>query len=382
MILVINSGSSSLKFQLFDAQGQPSSGKGLIERLGTPSAHLRFETHDGSISGQSLPEAFDALKACLPLDAIRAVGHRVVHGGEAFRQATRITPALMDTLESLARLAPLHNPANILGIQSAQSIFPELPMVAVFDTAFHADLPPKAYLYALPKELYTDHGIRRYGFHGTSHEYVSQEAARHLGKPLDGLKMITLHLGNGASAAAILGGKSVDTSMGYTPLEGLVMGTRSGDVDPGIVLWMVETFGLEETRKQFNQKSGLLGLSGCSHDLRDLHKAASEGDMWADRALEVMAYRIRKTIGSYSAAMNGLDAIVVTGGAGENDALLREAIFSEMAFLGIEIDSVRNAKGETQISSDLSKVHICVIPTDEERMIALKTVDVLNRQPT
>ncbi|WP_161882087.1 acetate/propionate family kinase [Deinococcus alpinitundrae] len=354
-VLVTNAGSSSLKYQLLDGPEKLLSG--LVERIGEPGGD---------------PDHASALRrvlAELPPDVtVQAVGHRVVHGGEAFREATLITLEVLEIIAALADLAPLHNPPAVQGIRAALVALPGVPNVAVFDTAFHATLPPHAYLYALPYALYTKEGIRRYGFHGTSHAYVSRRAEALLGG-VD--KLVTLHLGNGASAAAVLRGVSIDTSMGLTPLEGLVMGTRSGDLDPGAVLRLGEIYGLEETSRLLNKDSGLKGLSGVSNDLRDVRAAATER---ARLALSVMTYRLIKQIGAYAAALNGLDALVFTGGAGENDAQLRADVIAGLGFLGFELDPAANAVrgGERRITRAGSKPAL-VIPTDEEGEIARQT---------
>jgi acetate kinase len=372
MILVINCGSSSLKFQVV---GENSPVKGLIERIGSSEATLTLNGQKSNIAALDHFHAFQAILPHLPTHQITAVGHRVVHGGEKFSSAVQITPELLATLEELSPLAPLHNPANLQGIKAALEVLPNLPMVAVFDTAFHSSLPPKAYLYALPKALYLEQHIRRYGFHGTSHQYVSAVALERLGRPAHS-KIISLHLGNGASACAILDGKSCDTSMGFTPLEGLVMGTRCGDLDPSIVLWLVEHYGLERSTQILNKESGLLGLSGVSNDIRDLRKS---NEPWAKHALEVMTYRLTKQIGSYAAALGGLDALIFTGGAGENDALLRAETLRGLEFLGLELDETKNnTQGEIEISKQGARAKILVIPTDEEGMIAQATLEVLS----
>ncbi len=359
-VLVINAGSSSLKYQLLGGSEKLLSG--LIERIGEPGGD---------------PDHASALKRVLmelpPDVTVQAIGHRVVHGGEAFRAATPITPEVLDIIAALADLAPLHNPPAVQGIRAALAALPDAANVAVFDTAFHATLPPHAYLYALPYDLYSKEGLRRYGFHGTSHAYVSRRALDLLGRQAH--KLVTLHLGNGASAAAVLDGVSVDTSMGLTPLEGLVMGTRSGDLDPGAVLRLGELYGLEETARLLNKESGLKGLSGVSNDLRDV-RAAGTGR--AELALAVMTYRLIKQIGAYAAALNGLDALVFTGGAGENDAQLRADVLGGLAFLGFELDPAANAErgGERRITTPHSKPAL-VIPTDEEGEIARQTRAVL-----
>jgi acetate kinase len=372
MILVINCGSSSLKFQVV---GENSSVKGLIERIGSSEATLTLNGAKSNIAALDHFQAFQSILPFLPIPQITAVGHRVVHGGEKFSSAVLITPELLTTLEELSPLAPLHNPANLQGIKAALEVLPNLPMVAVFDTAFHSSLPPKAYLYALPNTMYQDHQIRRYGFHGTSHQYVSAQAAELLNTPLERLKIISLHLGNGASACAIQNGQSVDTSMGFTPLEGLVMGTRSGDLDPSIVLWLVEHYGLARTTQMLNKESGLLGLSGVSNDIRDLRKS---NEPWAKHALEVMTYRLTKQIGSYAAALGGVDVLIFTGGAGENDVVLRSETLRGLEFLGLELDETKNnTRGQIEISKQAARAKILVIPTDEEGMIAKATLEVL-----
>ncbi len=373
MILVINCGSSSLKFQVV---GDTIDLKGLIERIGSSEATLTLNGTKSNIAALDHRQAFASILPYLPIDQITAVGHRVVHGGEKFSSAVQITPKLLATLEELSPLAPLHNPANLQGIQAALEVLPNLPMVAVFDTAFHSSLPPKAYLYALPQALYQTQHIRRYGFHGTSHQYVSAVALERLGRPAHS-KIISLHLGNGASACAILDGRSCDTSMGFTPLEGLVMGTRSGDLDPSIVLWLVQHYGLERTTQMLNFESGLLGLSGLSNDIRDLRGSDTP---WAKHALEVMTYRLTKQIGSYAAALGGLDALIFTGGAGENDAVLRAETLRGLEFLGLELDEAKNStRGQIEISKQGARAKILVIPTDEEGMIARITQSALER---
>ncbi len=360
-VLVLNAGSSSLKYQLLGEEGRVYAG-GLTQRIGEVGA---------------VPDHASALRRVLselPEDvAVMAVGHRVVHGGERFTQATRITPEVLEAVAELAALAPLHNPPAVQGIEAALASLPGVPNVAVFDTAFHATLPPQAYLYAVPYPLYAESGLRRYGFHGTSHAYVSRRAAELLGSAE---KLVTLHLGNGASAAAVLRGQSVDTSMGLTPLEGLVMGTRSGDLDPGAVLWLAEKFGVEETSRLLNRQSGLQGLSGVSNDLRDVRQAHTERSALA---LMVMTYRLIKQVGAYAAAMNGLDALVFTGGVGENDAQLRADVLGGLTFLGFELDAAANLQrsGERRVTTPQSKPAL-VIPTDEEGEIARQVRAVLS----
>jgi acetate kinase len=373
-VLVINCGSSSLKYALYDTKTRVATVKGLVERIGTPEAVLK---RGGEAQGVNAPDHTAALEMISRLEdfsALDAIGHRVVHGGTAFTTPTIVNESVLQALEDNVGLAPLHNPPNLAGIRAAQRQLPGKPNVGVFDTGFHATLPERAYRYAIPRELGTQY--RRYGFHGTSHGFVALEAARFLGQPLEALKVITLHLGNGASACAVLDGRSVDTTMGFTPLEGLVMGTRSGDVDAGLVLHLARRIGVSETDALLNKQSGLLGLSGSS-DLRDVWNAADHGDEDARVALEVTAYRIRKTIGAYTAAMNGTDAIVFTAGAGENDARLRALVLEELDFLGVMLDAPANARGDTRISTADSRVSTLVIPTNEELAIALETARVL-----
>jgi acetate kinase len=315
---------------------------------------------------------------------IDAVGHRVVHGGETFSGSVLITAEVMKALQDNIELAPLHNPPNIKGIQATQGHLPNIPQVAVFDTAFHSQMPSKAYLYGIPYELYKKHKIRRYGFHGTSHLYVANRAAEMLGKPINKLKIITAHLGNGCSIAAVDFGKSVDTSMGFTPLEGLLMGTRSGDMDPWVILYIMgkEGLTLAEANTLLNKHSGLLGISGESSDMREIEQAVSEGNKKAKNAFDVFTYRIKKYIGAYTAAMGGLDALVFTGGIGENSDLVRKDVCANMEFLGIKINDEMNSnvKGETDISSADSKVKVLRIPTNEELVIALDTEKIVNEQ--
>ncbi len=375
-ILVVNAGSSSLKVKLL-----PQDHTFLVERIGgAASAKTSLE---GEVDTDSITDAESALKACLEvlrrevdLDTITAVGHRVVHGGERYTETTRLTKEVIADLETLSPLAPLHNPANLAGIRAAISLLPGAVHVAVFDTAFHSTLPPHAYLYGLPRSAY-EKGVRRYGFHGTSHDFVTRRAAEVLSKPRDTLKLISLHLGNGASAAAVKYGASVDTTMGMTPLAGLLMGTRSGDVDPGALLYLLEQgTSAEELDTLLNKKSGLLGLSGVSNDMRDVHAAIEKGNAEAKEAFDVFCYRIRKTVGAYAAAMEGLDAVVFTGGIGENDAKVRARSVAGLEFLGLELDPQRNARSEGTISTPNSSVHLLVVPTDEERMIAEATLSV------
>ena len=392
-ILVLNCGSSSLKYQLIDMSNEEVLCVGLVERIGIEGSILKQEK-DGVegklIVEQPMKNHQDAIK--LVLDAVvdaqyggvkdikevEAVGHRVVHGGEKFAGSVLITDEVKAALEECIELAPLHNPANIMGIEACEAILPGVPMVGVFDTAFHQTMPKKSYLYGLPHELYTKYGVRRYGFHGTSHKYVSQRAAAMLGKNIEDIKLITCHLGNGASIAAVDGGKCVDTSMGFTPLEGLIMGTRCGDIDAAILPFLMEKEGLDAKGLSdlMNKKSGVYGMTGISSDFRDIEGAAANGDEKAQVALDAYAQRVKKYIGAYAAEMNGVDAVVFTAGVGENGIDMRKAIASNMEFLGMNFDEEANkVRGkETVISTADSKVKILLIPTNEELMIARDTV--------
>ena len=374
-VLVVNAGSSSLKVKLL-----PQGHTFLVERIGG-EASVRTSL-PGDVKTETITDAESALRACLDvlaetldLTTITAAGHRVVHGGERYTEATKLTQEVIAGLEDLAPLAPLHNPANVAGIRAAMSLLPDAAHVAVFDTAFHSTLPPHAYLYGLPRATYKE-GVRRYGFHGTSHDFVTRRAAEVLGKPREDLKLVSLHLGNGASAAAVKYGASVDTTMGMTPLAGLLMGTRSGDVDPGALLYLLEQgMSAEELGTLLNKESGLLGLSSLSNDMRDIHAAIKEGNRQAEEALAVFCYRIRKTLGAYAAAMEGLDAAIFTGGIGENDAEVRSRSVAGLEFLGLSLEPEKNAQNERTINTPQSKP-VLVIPTDEERMIAEATLSV------
>ncbi len=397
-VLVLNCGSSSIKYQFFDTEKKDVLAKGLVERIGMSSAvltHVPLGKEKIKIVGEILDHsiAIEYVIAVLlspnhgvikDKKEIDAVGHRVVHGGETFSGSVLITAEVMKALQDNIELAPLHNPPNIKGIQATQGHLPNIPQVAVFDTAFHSQMPSKAYLYGIPYELYKKHKIRRYGFHGTSHLYVANRAAEMLGKPINKLKIITAHLGNGCSIAAVDFGKSVDTSMGFTPLEGLLMGTRSGDMDPWVILYIMgkEGLTLAEANTLLNKHSGLLGISGESSDMREIEQAVSEGNKKAKNAFDVFTYRIKKYIGAYTAAMGGLDALVFTGGIGENSDLVRKDVCANMEFLGIKINDEMNSnvKGETDISSADSKVKVLRIPTNEELVIALDTEKIVNEQ--
>ena len=390
-VLVVNCGSSSLKYQLFDMTDESVLAKGLVERIGIEGSILNHQptgkakvplTADIKNHTIAIKMVLDALTdpehgVVADINEIDAIGHRVVHGAEKFSDSVLITPAVMAALEEFVELAPLHNPPNISGINACADILPNVPQVGVFDTAFHQTMPQYAFLYGIPYEAYKKYGVRRYGFHGTSHKFVSQRAAELVGDHMTNLRIITCHLGNGASISAVKNGKSIDTSMGFTPLQGLVMGTRCGDIDPAIPAYLMKKMNLspDEIDSYLNKKSGVLGISGLSSDFRDLDDAADKGNERAQLAIDVFAYTVRKYIGSYAAAMGGVDAIVFTAGLGENSARMRDQICNGLEFLGTRIDPVKNAvRGKEQvISVDGSKVKILVIPTNEELMIARDT---------
>ncbi len=390
-ILVINAGSSSLKYQLIDTADNRVIAKGLCERIGIENSKLTYKPSgkEGFELVQNMKDHTDAIKLVLDalvdpvhgviadMNEIDAVGHRVVHGGEKFAESVLLTDEVIETIESLNDLAPLHNPANLMGIRACKAIMPNTPMVGVFDTAFHQTMPPESYIYALPYEYYEKYGVRRYGFHGTSHKYVSFRASQMLNVKPEELKIITCHLGNGASVSAVKYGHVVDTSMGLTPLEGLVMGTRAGDIDPAILKFIADKEGitLDEVDTILNKKSGMLGISGVSSDFRDVEAAAEDGNERAALALKVFAHRVRFYIGAYIAEMNGVDAIVFTAGVGENDYFMRELICENLGNLGIRLDVVKNkVRGvERIISTDDSPVKILLIPTNEELAIAKDT---------
>ena len=390
-VLVINAGSSSLKYQLLDTDNQEVLAKGLCERIGIDGKFTYKAPGKNTIDAVdvAMPTHSEAIQAVLnalvdadngviaSMSEIEAVGHRVVHGGETFASSVKIDDTVMAALEECIPLAPLHNPANITGIKACQACMPGVPMVAVFDTAFHQTMPPVAYTYALPYEYYENDKVRRYGFHGTSHKYVAQRAAAMLGKDASELKLISCHLGNGSSVTAIDGGKSVDTSMGFTPLAGLPMGTRSGDLDAGILEYLMGKYdmGIKEMVSILNKKSGVQGVSGVSSDFRDLENAFKEGNERAGLAVDMFNYGVKKLIGSYAAAMGGVDAVIFTAGVGENSASQRLAIASGLEFMGIKMDAeANNVRGkETVISTADSKVKVLLIPTNEELMIALDT---------
>ena len=397
-ILVINCGSSSLKFQLIDMTTEAVQAKGLCERIGIDGSRIVYTPAGGEKMTIESPmpthtEAIKLVLDCLTnaeygviksLKEINAVGHRVVHGGEKFASSTIITDEVIKVIEECNELAPLHNPANLIGINVCRELMPGVPMVGVFDTAFHQTMPKKAYLYGLPIKAYTDYKIRRYGFHGTSHSFVSKRVAEFLGKPVENLKTIVCHLGNGASICAVDGGKSVDTSMGFTPLAGLVMGTRSGDIDPAILEYYANKEGLtlSEVTTVLNKKSGMEGLTGGKSDFRDLEEGYEAGDQACVDAIEVFCYNVARFVGAYAASLNGVDVIAFTAGIGENSGFVRGKICEYLGYLGITIDAEQNSKrGEDIIiSTPDSKVTVCVIPTNEELMIARDTKALVEAQ--
>ena len=393
-ILVINCGSSSLKYQLIDMQGEKVLCKGLCERIGMESSMITHEANGNKATTPAIfpthTEAFAEVvkkmttgdgKVIDDVSEINAIGHRVVHGGEKFQASCLITPEVIETLRELSPLAPLHNPAGILGIEAAKKVFGDIPNVAVFDTAFHSTMPPKAFMYAIPYEYYEKYGVRRYGFHGTSHKYVASRAADMLGKPIESLKLISCHLGNGSSVTAVDGGKSVETSMGFTPLAGLPMGTRAGDIDAGILEYLMNKYGysIGEMLNILNKKSGMEGISGVSSDFRDLEEGAEKGNGRCALAREKFAYEVKKLIGAYAAVMGGVDAIIFTAGVGENDALERMQIASGLEYMGVKMDEdANNVRGEERvISATDSKVKVLLIPTNEELMIAMDTASLV-----
>ena len=390
-VLVINCGSSSLKFQLINSESEAVLAKGLCERIGI-DGRLTYQPAGGekNVSEKAMPTHTEAIQFVIDaltdadtgvvksLDEIGAVGHRVVHGGEKFAKSVVVTPEVKAAIAECNDLAPLHNPANLIGIEACESLMPGTPQVVVFDTAFHQTMPEKAYMYGLPYEYYEKYKVRRYGFHGTSHSFVSKRVAEIVGKPYNATKTIVCHLGNGASVSAVLNGESVDTSMGLTPLEGLVMGTRSGDIDPAIMEFIAkkENLDIAGIMNVLNKKSGVEDVSGVSSDFRDLEAAAKAGNKRAELAIDVFAYRVAKYVGAYTAAMNGVDNIVFTAGIGENCALVRTKVCSYLGYLGITIDEEANGKRgeEIVISTPDSKVKVLVVPTNEELAIARETV--------
>ncbi len=392
-VLVLNCGSSSIKYQFIDTGDQKALAKGVVERIGMTGAVLTHKRHDGDeikVVGEILDHTA-AIEYVLGVllsknhgviddkSDIEAVGHRVVHGGESFSGSVLITDEVIQVLQDNIELAPLHNPPNLKGIQAVKRVLPDTPQCGVFDTSFHVQMPPKAYLYGIPYELYKKYKIRRYGFHGTSHRYVSKKAVKLLNKNLNELKIITAHLGNGCSMAAISGGKSIDTTMGFTPLEGLLMGTRSGDIDPSIILYIMgkEGLSLHEAATLLNKHSGLIGISGESSDMREIITSMKNDQKRSRYAFEIFCYRIKKYIGAYAAAMGGVDALVFTGGIGENSSEIREEVCTGLEFLGIELDQQRNKDKTELISKDTSKVSVFRIPTNEELVIAMDTVEIV-----
>ncbi|MDM0926938.1 acetate kinase [Clostridium perfringens] len=396
-ILIINCGSSSLKYKLIDMANEKDIIEGIIERIGLDQSRLvqKNELREKYILEKEIKDHKEAIDIVLntlvdskvgvieSIDEITAVGHRVVHGGERYSSSIIINEEVIKYLEECSKLAPLHNPANIIGIRACQSLMPNKEMVAVFDTAFHGTLPEKAYIYAIDYALYKDHKIRKYGFHGTSHKYVSHKVAETMGKDIKDLKIITCHLGNGASISAIKGGECIDTTMGFTPLAGIPMGTRSGNIDPSIIPFLVQECGytIEEVSESLNKKSGVLGISGVSSDFRDIEDAASNGDKRAQLALDIFHYRIRAEIGSFIVNMGGVDVIVFTAGVGENSPETREECLKDLEFLGLTLDKEKNkVRGKlAEISQADSKIKAYVVPTNEELMIAKETVELISK---
>lgn len=394
-ILVLNCGSSSVKYKLIDSNDKKVLAEGGVEKIGLPDSFLKFKRPDGSKETivVDMPDAKEAVKNVLKVltdpkdgviksfDEIDAVGHRVVHGMEKFNKSVLITPEVIEKVKECYAVAPLHNPANITGIEAVTEILPNVPQVGVFDTAFHQTMPAKAYMYALPYSDYEKFGVRRYGFHGTSHRYVSRRACEFLGLDYEKQRIITCHIGNGASITAIEDGKSIDTSMGLTPTEGLMMGTRVGDVDPGALIYLMQQLNLDADglSKHINKESGVLGIFGSSSDMRDIEDGIAKGDERARLAMDMYEYRILKYIGAYTAVLGGVDVIVFTGGVGENQLGTREVICKKLAYLGITFDAEANkSRGkEVEISGKDSKVHVVVIPTDEEMMIAQDTAAIV-----
>jgi acetate kinase len=391
-VLVLNCGSSSIKYQFIDTNTTKALAKGQVERIGMSGAVLSHHRHDGDeikIAGEILDHTI-AIEYVLGVmlsknhgviedkKDIEAVGHRVVHGGETFSGSVLITDEVINVLQDNIELAPLHNPPNLKGIQACKRILAGTPQVGVFDTAFHLNMPPKAFLYGIPYELYKKHKIRKYGFHGTSHLFVSNQAAEMLGKDIKDLKIVTAHLGNGCSMAAVSNGHSVDTTMGFTPLEGLIMGTRSGDLDPSLILYIMgkEGLSINEANTLLNKHSGLAGISGESSDMREIIAAMKDDHKRAKYAFEIFCYRIKKYLGSYAAAMGGLDAFVFTGGIGENSPEVREEVCKDLGFLGIELDNEKNKNREVEISAKKSRVKVFRIPTNEELVIAMDTREI------
>lgn len=397
-VLVINTGSSSLKYQLIDMDNEKVMAKGNCERIGIDGSKITHKPvgKDSVEKVTPMKDHSDAIALVLnaltdaehgviaDMSEISAVGHRVVHGGEDFACSVIIDDKVKETLKKCCDLAPLHNPANLMGIAACEKAMPGVPMVAVFDTAFHQTMPPKAYIYGIPYHYYQDYKIRKYGFHGTSHNYVSHRVAELMNKPIEELKIITFHLGNGSSVCAIKNGKSIETSMGFTPLSGVLMGTRSGLLDPAIVTYIMEkeNLSVKEMNEILNKESGVYGISGVSSDFRDIEKAAAEGNERAQLALDMFEYGVRRYLGWYACEMEGVDAIAFAGGVGENNAALRESLLKNQEFMGIKVDPVKNAvRGvETEITGEGSKVRVFVIPTDEELTIARDTKRLLEER--
>ncbi len=396
-VLVINSGSSSLKFQVIEMPQERVLAKGMVERLGEPQSEIHYQKGETSVSREAaFKDHAEGLKAVIALltdealgiiqklEDIQVVSHRVVHGGDAYDAPAKIDPTVLSSIKNLSALAPLHNPANAKGIEISQSLFPAATQVAVFDTAFHQTIPEKAYTYAIPKTITEQHRIRAYGFHGTSHKYVSEKAITHLGKANS--KIITMHLGNGCSITAVKNGKSVEHSLGFGPSNGLIMGTRSGDIDQSVIFFLMDTLGMDsrEINTMLQKKSGLLGLTGHS-DLRDIQKQAEQGDNDCQLALQMMAYRIKKYIGGYSTVLNGLDALVFTAGIGENSSVLRQMVCTDMDYFGIQLDATKNAsitasRAVSEIQTPDSPIRILVIPTNEELEIARQAFLLLSKE--
>lgn len=397
-VLVLNCGSSSIKYKLFDMESKDVVAQGVVEKIGLKGSFLSFKQPNGDrvtlegeilehqagieyILGVLTSEKYGCLKS---LDEIDAVGHRVVHGGEEFNSSVLITDDVIKKMEECIELAPLHNPPNLSGIYAVKELMGDTPQVGVFDTAFHQTMPPEAYMYGLPYSLYEKYAIRRYGFHGTSHRFVSRKGCEILGVPYEEQRIVTAHIGNGGSLAAIKGGKSIDTTMGMTPVEGLLMGTRSGDVDAGIVSFIMEkeNIGTQAISTLVNKHSGLLGISGVSSDMREIRAAIADGNEKAKLAYDMFVYRVKKYIGAYAAALGGVDILMFTGGIGENAFYLREQVCKDLEFLGIKIDTEKNSKTfgeEAVISTPESKITVMIVPTDEEYMIASDTMDIVSK---
>jgi acetate kinase len=397
-VLVLNCGSSSIKFQLMDMSNSEVLLKGIVEKIGLESSFLKLECNgDKQKIDLDVPEHTKGIEKILDIlvseehgvikshDEIDAVGHRVAHGGEKFSHSALITDEVIKEIEGVSDLAPLHNPNNLKGIYAIQKLLPKAPQVAVFDTAFHQTMPDYAYMYGIPYKMYQKHGVRRYGFHGTSHRFVAERACEKLGVDINKQRIITCHLGNGASVAAIKNGNSVDTSMGLTPVEGLIMGTRSGDLDLGAFMFVIdkENLSLEAANKMINKQSGMCGITGVSSDMREIREEAEKGNERAKLGLRMYNYRVQKYIGSYTAAMNGIDIIVFTGGIGENDWETRQGILENLDYLGVDFDPNKNedVKGEEQvITKDNSKVTSMIVPTNEELVIARDTEEIVSKQ--